>query len=78
MSSKKAVHKRTAYALTERERTDPRQSASRRKRKLIERVCGWGKLDCPMQQIKVPGLKRVDCFYRAVVTAYNLMRMGEP
>ena len=36
-----------------------------------------GKLDRPLQQVKVRGLKRVDCFYRLVVTAYNLMRMGK-
>ena len=36
---------------------------------------GWGKLDRPLQQVKVRGLKRVDWFYRLVVTAYNLMRL---
>jgi hypothetical protein len=41
-----------------------------------ERVFGWAKRDRPLQQIKLRGLKRVDGFYRWVVTAYNLMRMG--
>jgi len=63
-------------ALNEWERTDPRRSISQQKRKLIERVFGWGKLDRPLHQVKVRGLKRVDWFYRLVVTAYNLMRMG--
>jgi IS5 family transposase len=64
-------------ALNEAERSDPRRAISQRKRKLIERVFGWGKLDRPLRQIKVRGLKRVDWFYRLVVTAYNLMRMGK-
>jgi transposase len=64
-------------ALNEQERSDPRRSISQRKRKLIERVFGWAKLDRPLKQIKLRGLKRVDWFYRLVVTAYNLMRMGK-
>jgi len=64
-------------ALTEAERADPRRSISQHKRKLIERVFGWAKLDRPLKQIKLRGLKRVDWFYRLVVTAYNLMRMGK-
>ena len=64
-------------ALNEAERADPRRAISQRKRKLIERVFGWAKLDRPLQQIKLRGLPRVDWFYRLVVTAYNLMRMGK-
>jgi transposase len=64
-------------ALQESERADPRRSISQRKRRLIERVFGWAKLDRPLQQIKLRGLARVDWFYRLVVTAYNLMRMGK-
>ena len=64
-------------ALSEAERGDPRRSLSQQKRKLIERVFGWAKLDRPLKQIKLRGLKRVDWFYRLVVTAYNLMRMGK-
>ena len=64
-------------ALNEQERTDPRQSISQQKRKLIERVFGWAKLDRPLRQIKLRGLRRVDWFYRLVLTAYNLMRMGK-
>jgi transposase len=64
-------------ALNEQERADPRRSMSQRKRKLIERVFGWAKLDRPLKQMKLRGLKRVDWFYRLVVTAYNLMRLGK-
>jgi len=64
-------------ALNEAERADPRRAISQRKRRLIERVFGWAKLDRPLKQIKLRGLARVDWFYRLVVTAYNLMRMGK-
>jgi len=63
-------------ALNEAERTDARRSISQRKRKLIERVFGWAKQDRPLRQIKLRGLQRVDWFFRLVVTAYNLMRLG--
>ena len=64
-------------ALNEPERCDPRRPISQQKRKLIERVFGWAKQDRPLRQIKLRGLKRVKWFYRLVVTAYNLMRMGK-
>ena len=64
-------------ALKEAERAAPRRPISQRKRKLIERVFGWGKLDRPLKQIKLRGLQRVDWFYRLVVSAYNLIRMGK-
>lgn len=35
-------------SLSEKERADPRHSISQRKRKLIERVFGWGKPDRPL------------------------------
>jgi hypothetical protein len=62
-------------SLTETERSDERQSISQRKRKLIERVFGWSKLDRPLRQIKLRGLKRVDWFYRLTIAVYNLVRM---
>ena len=62
-------------SLTTDERADPRRTISQRKRKRIERVFGWSKLDRPLRQIKLRGLARVDWFYRLTVTAYNLMRM---
>ena len=62
-------------SLTEVERADQRRSISQRKRKLIERVFGWAKLDRPLRQVKLRGLKRVDWFYRLTITAYNLVRL---
>ena len=62
-------------SLDEAERADPRRSISQRKRKLIERVFGWAKLDRPLRQVKLRGLKRVDWFFRLAITAYDLVRM---
>jgi hypothetical protein len=62
-------------SLNEAERADPRRSISQRKRKLIERVFGWAKLDRPLRQVKLRGLKRVDWFFRLAITAYDLVRM---
>jgi transposase len=62
-------------SLSEQERADPRRSISQQKRKLIERVFAWAKLDRPLRQVKFRGLKRVDWFYRLAITAYNLVRM---
>ena len=61
--------------LTAEERADPWRSVSQRKRKLIERVFGWSKLNRPLRQVKLRGLKRVDWFYRLTIAAYNLVRM---
>ena len=38
-------------SLSEAERADERRSISQRKRKLIERVFGWAKLDRPLRQV---------------------------
>jgi transposase len=62
-------------SLNEAERRDQRRAISQRKRKLIEKVFGWAKLDSVLRQVKVRGLKRVDWFYRLTMAAYNLMRM---
>lgn len=62
-------------SLTQEERRDERRSISQRKRKLIERVFGWSKLDRPLRQVKLRGLDRVDWFYRLTISAYNLVRM---
>jgi transposase len=61
--------------LSDQERLDPLRPVSQRKRKLIERVFGWSKLDRPLRQVKLRGLQRVDWFYRLTIAAYNLMRM---
>jgi transposase len=62
-------------SLTEEERADERRAISQRKRKLIERVFGWSKLDRPLRQVKLRGLDRVDWFYRLTIVAHNLVRM---
>ena len=61
--------------MSEAERADQRRAISQKKRKLIEKVFGWAKLDSVLRQVKVRGLKRVDWFYRLTMAAYNLMRM---
>lgn len=62
-------------SLSEEERSDPRRTISQRKRKLIERVFGWSKVDSALRQVKLRGLKRVDWFYRLAMAAHNLVRM---
>ena len=62
-------------SLNEAERSDERRTISQRKRKLIERVFGWSKLDRPLRQVKLRGLRRVDWFYRLTIVAQNLVRM---
>jgi transposase len=73
--SEYATGNRGKNALRDGERSDARRSISQRRRKLIERVFGWSKLDRPMRQVKLRGLKRVDWLYRLTITAYNLVRM---
>ena len=48
---------------------------SQRKRKLVKKVFGWGKLDRALRQIKLRGLKRVDWMFQLIVAAHNLRRM---
>jgi transposase len=62
-------------SLTDAERQDARRAISQRKRKLIERVFGWSKLDRQARQVKLRGLDRVDWFWKLSITAQNLMRM---
>lgn len=62
-------------SLNEAEHSDERRAISQRKRKLIERVFGWSKLDRPLRQVKLRGLRRVDWFYRLTIVAQNLVRM---
>lgn len=50
-------------------------SVSPRKRKLVERIFGWSKLDRHARQVKLRGLERVDWFWKLNVTAHNLIRM---
>jgi transposase len=64
-------------SLTGKEKADKRRRISQNKRKWIERVFGWGKLDRPLRQFKLRGLQRVDWFYRLAITAYDLTRMSK-
>lgn len=61
--------------LTEEERQHPGFAISQKKRKLVEKVFGWGKLDSILRQVKVRGVKKVDWFFRLLATAANLVRM---
>jgi hypothetical protein len=61
--------------LTEEERQDEQRAIRQRKRKLIEKIFGWSKLDRPLHQVKLRGLKRVNWFYQMTISAYNLVRM---
>ena len=57
------------------ERNDPGYAISLNKRKLVEKVFGWAKLDRALRQVKLRGLQRVDWLFRLVATAHNLLRM---
>jgi transposase len=61
--------------LTEQERNDPGFAISQNKRKLVEKVFGWAKLDRMLRQIKMRGLKRVDWMFQLIAAAHNLRRM---
>lgn len=61
--------------LTDEERHDPGFALSQKKRKLIEKVFGWGKLDSILRQVKLRGARKVDWFFRFLATAANLVRM---
>jgi hypothetical protein len=61
--------------LTEEERQHPGYAIRQKKRKLVEKVFGWGKQDSLLWQVKVRGEERVDWFFRFLATATNLVRM---
>jgi transposase len=61
--------------LSEQERQDPGFTISQRKRKLVEKVFGWAKVDSILRQVKVRGVKKVDWLFRLVITAGNLLRL---
>jgi transposase len=61
--------------LTEAERNHPGFAISQRKRKLVEKVFGWAKLDRAMRQVKLRGLGKVDWLFRLVAATHNLRRM---
>jgi len=61
--------------LTEEERQDPGFAISQQKRKLVERIFGWAKLDSILRQVKLRGQQKVDWFFRLLASAANLVRM---
>ncbi len=63
--------------LSDEERRHPGFAISQRKRKLVEKIFGWGKLDSILRQVKLRGVKKVDWFFRLLATAANLVRMGK-
>src|SRR5215469_4679821 len=61
--------------LSEEERHHPGFVVSQKKRKLVEKVFGWGKVNSLLRQVKLRGEKKVDWFFRLLATASNLVRM---
>ena len=68
-----AIHGPNFLSATERH--DPGFAISQKKRKLVERVFGWGKLDSIMRKFKLHGVERIDWLFRLLATANNLVRM---
>ena len=62
--------------LLAQERDHPGFAVSQQKRKLVERVFGWGKLDRVLRQVKLRGRRKVDWLVRLVAAAHNLVRMS--
>lgn len=62
-------------SLTAAERESDGFGISRRKRKLVEKVFGWAKLDRVMRQVKLRGLAKVEALFCLAMTAHNLRRM---
>jgi Transposase DDE domain len=61
--------------LTEAERSSHGFAISQSKRKLVEKVFGWAKLDRAVRQVKLRGKQRVGWIFRLVAAAHNLLRM---
>ena len=68
-------HNLCKNSLTPEERDSDGFPVSQRKRKLVEKVFGWSKLDRVLGQIKLRGTRKVDWLLRMVVTALNLRRL---
>jgi transposase len=62
-------------SLTMEERASEGFRISQKKRKLVEKVFGWSKLDRVMRQVKVRGLAKVETLFCLAITAHNLRRM---
>jgi len=62
-------------SLRAEERASEGFRVSQQKRKLVEKVFGWCKLDRVLRQVKLRGRRKVDWLVRLVMTAQNLRRM---
>jgi transposase len=62
-------------AVTPEERDSKGFQISQKKRKLVEKVFGWGKLDRVLRQVKVRGRAKVEALFCLAMTAHNLRRM---
>jgi len=61
--------------LTPEERADAGFGISQSKRKLVEKVFGWGKQGRAVKQTKLRGLARVDWMIQFVMAGHNLVRI---
>ena len=62
-------------SLTAEERESVGFRISQQKRKLVEKVFGWSKLDRVLRQVKVRGLGKVEALFHLAIAAHNLRRM---
>lgn len=62
-------------SLTAEERQSEGFLISQRKRKLVEKVFGWSKLDRVLRQVKLRGLAKVEALFCLAMAAHNLRRM---
>jgi len=61
--------------LTGEERNHPGFAVSQKKRKLVEKIFGWAKLDSILEQLKLRGVGKVDWWFRLLAAAANLVRL---
>jgi transposase len=62
-------------SLSEEERDSEGFRISQKKRKLVEKVFGWAKLDRVLRQVKVRGLAKVESLFCLAMATHNLRRM---
>lgn len=62
-------------SLTAEERESEGFRISQQKRKLVEKVFGWSKLDRVLRQVKVRGLAKVEALFCLAMATHNLRRM---
>lgn len=62
-------------SLRPEEREGEAFAVSQRKRKLVERVFGWAKLDRVLRQVKLRGLGKIEALFHLTMVAHNLRRM---